>query len=115
MLAGTLLDSGDGNLQDNTGPSGIGHDKVAAASQNKEREIFRSREGNPFAHFFRRLGFDQEPCRPSDAEGGQRRERNVFLEEHESRFDYTTARVEVLLATSRRLLRRTHRAGLPNR
>ncbi len=111
VLAGTLLDSGDGNFQDNSRPSGIGHDEIASASQNKEWEISRSREGNPFAHFFRRLGFDQEACRPSDAEGGQRRERNVFLEKHEIRFDYTTAREGVACSFRRRVSTRENSLG----
>ena len=38
IVTGALVDAGDCDLQDQPGPAGIGHDQIAAAAQNKERQ-----------------------------------------------------------------------------
>src|ERR1700731_1108898 len=39
--------------------------------------------------FSNRSAFHEEASRPSQPEGGQRRQRNIFTEEHWCRFEYT--------------------------
>jgi len=76
------FNSRDGNMQYDSGPTRVGHNQVAASSQHEQWQVGGSREPDCLLHGFRRVGFYKEPGRASDPKCGQRREGNIFLNEH---------------------------------
>jgi len=77
-------DSSDRDSQHQPRPAGIGDDQVASAAQHKQRQFagFRELRGLPnvvFSPQFRKVA-----CRPAHLQGGQWRQRNVFLNRHEA-------------------------------
>src|SRR5208337_1648068 len=50
VVAGAALDAGDGNLQDQPGPAGVGYEQIAAATENKERQALRLCESDGFLY-----------------------------------------------------------------
>ena len=79
MVAGALLNSGDRNLQHQTGPTGVGDSQVAAAFQDQKREILRAREGNGLLDLSVQLGLHQKTGWATDTESGRRSQWDVFL------------------------------------
>src|SRR5579862_6229870 len=73
VLAGALFDADDGYFQDDSRPSGVGDDEIAAATENKEGKIAGSCEGDCLLDVCRGVGFNQEAGGASNPEGGQRR------------------------------------------
>ena len=60
-------------------PGSVGDDQVAASAQHQQRKIARVCERDCFLDIRRRFRFHQKSRRPSNAEGGERREWNIFL------------------------------------
>ena len=83
VACGLLVDPLKRNFQHQARPPRVGDHQVAAAAQNEQRQVARARERNRLLHFADVAGLDEEPRRASYFDGGERRERNVFEQEHE--------------------------------
>ena len=82
-VGGLLVDTWKGNFQHQARPTGVGHHQVAAAAEDEQGQIARTRECNRLLHFAYAPGIDEIPRRASDVDGGQRRERDVFEQMHQ--------------------------------
>src|ERR1700688_1553568 len=97
ILAGLLVDALKRNLQHEARPTSVGDHQVAAAAEDEERQIMGARERNRLLHFSNAFGIDEIPCRASDFDGGQWRERDVFKEKHEWFSIYTPAELGAVI------------------
>ena len=84
IMAASLFDTLKGNFQQQARPASIGDQQVAAAAQNEQRQVARARKSSCLLHLTDIPGLDEMLRRASDLDGGQRGERDVFEQKHES-------------------------------
>src|SRR5258708_5874485 len=91
VVPGVLFDARDGDLQDQPRPTGIGDYEITSAAQNEERQISGLGECDRILHFGGRPSLHEKAGWTSQPERGQRRDGNIFLEQHGFIFTIHTA------------------------
>src|SRR6185437_4587756 len=79
-IALSSADSGDADLQYESGPAGIGHYKIAAPAEHEQWQRMTAGMLQRLQHFALISGFNEKTRRASDLKGGVRRKREMFAD-----------------------------------
>jgi len=84
-----LRNSANRDLQNQSWPALVGDDEIAASTQDEERALPFSSVGQGCSDFIVSCGLDKIAGRASYLKGGQRSQRNVFLDQQCFASDYS--------------------------
>ncbi len=77
---GELDREGEGEVEDEAGEAGVRDEEVGAAAESEQAEVIAPGEVDGFKELGLRVDFGEEAGGATDAEGGEGREDDVFLD-----------------------------------